>query len=132
VLAAAPDDPSAWNNLGNAYGGLGKWRDAVDCFGRAASLAPSFSFAAANQALALWQAGDRTEAERRMRALLRRYPDFADVRAALAAALWADGLEAEAEAAWSRVDDARCGLCAAVAVVVDALLWGLCVLHSFP
>jgi len=44
---------------------------------------------------------------RQMRALLRRYPDFADVRAALAAALWASGREGEAETTWERVDDPR-------------------------
>ena len=46
-----------------------------------------------------------------MRALLRRYPDFADVRAALAAALWADGARAAAETEWDRVDDPRCVAC---------------------
>ena len=45
-----------------------------------------------------------------MRALLRRYPDFADMRAALAAALWADGARAAAETEWDRVDDPRCVL----------------------
>jgi hypothetical protein len=35
--------------------GLGKWSDAVEYFGKAASLAPSFAFAAANQALAMFQ-----------------------------------------------------------------------------
>ncbi|KXZ41002.1 hypothetical protein GPECTOR_1010g279 [Gonium pectorale] len=42
-----------------------------------------------------------------MRSLLRRYPDFADMRAALAGALWAIGKEGEAESQWSRVDDPR-------------------------
>lgn len=42
-----------------------------------------------------------------MRTLLRRYPDFPDMRAALAAALWASGKEAEAEGQWSRVEDGR-------------------------
>jgi hypothetical protein len=35
-----------------------------------------------------------------MRTLLRRYPDFADMRAALAGALWSIGKEGEAESAW--------------------------------
>ena len=35
-----------------------------------------------------------------LRSLLRKYPDFPDMRAALAAALWADGLEAQAESSW--------------------------------
>ena len=34
------------------------------------------------------------------RSLCRKYPDFPDVRAALAAALWAEGLEAQAESTW--------------------------------
>jgi hypothetical protein len=42
-----------------------------------------------------------------MRALLRRYPSFVDMRAGLAAALWGAGLEGQAEAQWERVDDAR-------------------------
>lgn len=35
--------------------GLGRWDDAVECFGKAAALSPSFAFASANQALALYQ-----------------------------------------------------------------------------
>ncbi|GBF89044.1 hypothetical protein Rsub_01761 [Raphidocelis subcapitata] len=107
VLAAAPDDPSAWNNLGNANAGLGRWGEARECFGRAVALAPAFSFAAANEALALWATGEREPAIRRMRSLLRRYSDFDDVRAALAAALWADGREGDAETMWARVEDSR-------------------------
>ena len=35
-----------------------------------------------------------------MRSLLRRYPDFADMRAALTGALWSIGKEGEAESQW--------------------------------
>lgn len=35
-----------------------------------------------------------------LRCALRRYPEFPDMRAALAAALWASGKEAEAESQW--------------------------------
>lgn len=38
-----------------------------------------------------------------LRGLLRRYPDFPDMRAALAAAEWGAGLGAKAEADWVRV-----------------------------
>ena len=37
--------------------GLGRWDEAVECFGRAAALAPNFAFASANQALAMYQVG---------------------------------------------------------------------------
>ncbi len=42
------------------------------------------------------------------RSLARKYPDsFPDVRAALTAALWEAGLQAEAEAEWQRCGDPR-------------------------
>lgn len=107
VLAVAPEDPSAWNNLGNTNMGLQNWAEAERCFGKAAALAPSFSFAAANHTLALYQLGRTEEAIREMRSLLRRYPDFPDMRAALAAAQWAAGREGDAETNWERVEDPR-------------------------
>lgn len=107
VLAVAPEDPSAWNNIGNSRAGQGDWAEAARCYGRAAALAPAFSFAAANEALALYQLGQDNMAIKQMRTLLRRYPEFPDVRAALAAALWEAGLQAEAETEWQRVDDPR-------------------------
>ncbi|GAB4818025.1 hypothetical protein N2152v2_005071 [Parachlorella kessleri] len=107
VLAAAPNDPAAWNNLGNATAGAGRWGEAVGYYDKAAKLSPQFSFAQANRALALYQAGDDGQAIREMRSLLRKYPNFPDMRAALAAALWDSGEEAKAEGEWQRVDDPR-------------------------
>ncbi len=95
------------NNLGNAQAGLGQWKEAATCYGTAARLAPEFSFAAANKALALYQLGETDTAVREMRSLLRRYPGFDDVRAALTGALWALGKEGDAETNWERVDDPR-------------------------
>eukprot|EP00878_Enallax_costatus_P005296 GHUV01005563.1.p1 GENE.GHUV01005563.1~~GHUV01005563.1.p1 ORF type:complete len:364 (+),score=89.25 GHUV01005563.1:278-1369(+) len=107
VLSVAPSDPSAWNNLGNTYMGMKNWSDAEQCFAKAAQLAPAFSFAAANKTLAMFQLGKREQAIREMRTLLRRYPDFPDMRAALAAAQWAAGREGDAETNWQRVEDPR-------------------------
>lgn len=107
VLAVAPQDPVPWNNLGNTYMGMQRWSDAAECFGKASSLSPTFSFAAANKALAMYQLGNTEEAIREMRSLLRRYPDFPDMRAALAAAQWAAGREGDAETNWQRVEDIR-------------------------
>lgn len=59
VLAAEPEDPSAWNNLGNASAGLQRWGDAAEFYGKAATLSPAFSFAAANKALATYQLGEK-------------------------------------------------------------------------
>jgi tetratricopeptide (TPR) repeat protein len=109
VLRVAPDDPSGWNNLGNTLGRQQKWREARDAFARAAELAPrnAFAFAAAQRALADFQLGETEQCVRDLRALLRRFAEFDDARAALAAALWAEGLEAQAEGEWSRVGDPR-------------------------
>lgn len=63
-MAVAPDDPVPWNNLGNTYMGLRRWADAVDCFGKAVALSPTYSFAAANKALATYQLGNTEEAIR--------------------------------------------------------------------
>ena len=52
VLRAAPEDPAAWNNLGNVTMALGKYADAILYYQEAVRLAPEFSFAAANMALA--------------------------------------------------------------------------------
>lgn len=51
--------------------------------------------------------GDKEGAKRVMRNLLRKYPDFTDMRAALTAVLWEEGREGEAESEWERVQDPR-------------------------
>lgn len=107
VLLANPNDLAAWNNLGNASMGLGNWEEAERCFARAAAMSSTFSFASANHCVALFQLGRTNEAIKEMRALLRRYPDFPDTRAALVAALWSVGKEADAETNWQRVSDPR-------------------------
>jgi hypothetical protein len=45
--------------------------------------------------------GDRAEAERELRNLIRRYPLFADARAGLTALLWQKGAHGEAESNWA-------------------------------
>lgn len=107
ILDVAPEDPAAWNNLGNTNIGLGNYEAAAKYFQKASNLSPAFSFAAANRCVALFAAGDVNTSMREMRAVLRKYPDFPDTRAALTAALWSIGKEAEAETNWQRVDDIR-------------------------
>lgn len=59
--------PFLRNNLGNTNAGMGDWQAAADCFGRAAALAPAFSFAAANEAVARYQLGQDNRAIKQMR-----------------------------------------------------------------
>ena len=44
-----------------------EWQEAADYYGKAYKLAPGFSFAAANQSLALYQLGKTKEATRTMK-----------------------------------------------------------------
>lgn len=49
ILDVAPEDPAAWNNLGNTNIGMGNYQDAAKYFQRASNLSSAFSFAAANR-----------------------------------------------------------------------------------
>ena len=57
--------------------------------------------ARSSAALAAFQQGDIEDAERQLRSLIRRYPLFADARAALTALLWQRGANGEAESNWA-------------------------------
>ena len=100
VLAITPQDPVALNNRGNAKAGQKKWQEALNDYQQAADIAPSFPMARGNAALIQYQTGDRSEAIRNMRNLVRKYPMYSDMRAALAAALWVEGQQGEAESNW--------------------------------
>jgi tetratricopeptide (TPR) repeat protein len=100
VLELDPNDAMAYNNLGNAKAGQGKWEDAIAYYQKATQLASNFAFARANYALALFQIGETEEAIRTMRNIVRKYPQFPDMRAALTAALWQQGKQGEAESNW--------------------------------
>ncbi len=102
--ASARDEdvrPSALYNLGNVQGSRGDWPAARDCFVAAADARPGFAMARSSGALAAFQLGDLNEAERELRSLIRRYPLFADARAALTALLWRRGASGEAESNWA-------------------------------
>ena len=100
VLVLTPQDPVALNNRGNARAGQQKWQAALADYQEAANLAPAFPMARGNASLIQYQIGDREEAIRNMRNLVRKYPMYADMRAALAATLWVEGKQGEAESNW--------------------------------
>jgi tetratricopeptide (TPR) repeat protein len=100
VLEINPQDPIAYNNRGNAKAGQEKWQEALTDYDLAIAIAPDFALARSNASLVTYQLGDRTEAIRQMRNLVRKYPMFSDIRAALTAALWAQGNQGEAESNW--------------------------------
>lgn len=80
LLSRHPADsraPSASFTLGRVYEQLGRWADAARAFGKTRSLEPSGPLAEdalARQALALWAAGGKAQAEALGRQYLGRYP----------------------------------------------------------
>ena len=103
VLDLDPEEAGALNNRGNAEAGLGDWESAIVDYEKAADLDPEFALARVNYGLALYQTGDTQAALRVLRAVVRKYPNFPDARAALTAGLWADGQRGEAESQWVAV-----------------------------
>ncbi len=103
VLNLNPNDAMAYNNRGNAKAGKGDYNAAITDYQKAAALNPDFAIARANAALNYYQIGDDQEALKETRNLVRKYPNFPDVRAALTAILWAEGKQGAAESNWVSV-----------------------------
>ena len=101
VLERNPKDVSALYNLGNVMGSMGNWIEAKRLFSQASSSNYSIAMASSSEALAIYQLGDFELAEKKIRILIRKYPLFADARAALSALLWRKGFIGEAESNWA-------------------------------
>tara|TARA_B100000965_G_scaffold213100_1_gene178052 strand:- start:59 stop:841 length:783 start_codon:yes stop_codon:yes gene_type:complete len=99
VLNKNPKDVSALYNLGNVMGSMDNWIEAKRLFSQAAS--SNNAMASASEALSIYQLEDLELAEKKLRILIRKYPLFADPRAALSALLWRKGLTGEAESNWA-------------------------------
>ena len=100
ALEINPRDAMAYNNRGNAKAGAESWQDALTDYLKAVELEPEFALARANAALMTYQVGDRQSALQQMRNLVRKYPMFPDMRAALTAVLWGEGKQGDAESNW--------------------------------
>ncbi|MCY4331880.1 MAG: hypothetical protein OXC96_05160 [Cyanobacteria bacterium MAG CAR1_bin_15] len=103
ALTATPvkAEADALYNLGVMQGARGNWQGARCSYGAAARIQPDLILARSSQALAAMELGDLPIAEETFRQLIRRYPLFADARAALTALLWHRGLRGEAESHWA-------------------------------
>jgi len=102
------------NNLGNCKGALGDWDGAKADYLAAAKDPSMEEVARANYALALFQTGDDKAALKEARQLVRRDPQFWDMRAATTAFLWGLGDEAGAENEWEKLKNLGGGLGAAL------------------
>ncbi len=101
VLKQNPQDISASYNLGNVMGSMNNWVEAKLLFSKAAASNNANAMASSSEALAIYQLGDLELAEKKIRILIRKYPLFADARAALSALLWRKGFDGEAESNWA-------------------------------
>ena len=101
VLKKNPKDVSALYNLANVMGSMDNWIEAKRLFSQAASSNNAIAMARSSEALAIYQLGDLELAEKKIRLLIRKYPLFADARAALSALLWRKGFTGEAESNWA-------------------------------
>ena len=104
VLTREPENASALYNLGNVVGSVrGDWLQAKELFNKASIANPGDVMARSSKALASYQLNELAQAEKELRALIRKYPMFADARAALTALLWREGSLGEAESHWTAV-----------------------------
>ncbi|MEB3213793.1 MAG: tetratricopeptide repeat protein [Leptolyngbyaceae bacterium] len=100
ALEIDPENAAAFNNRGNAKGGKGDWQGAIADYTRASELNTNFVLPVVNRALALYQVGETETSIKAIKGLARKYPQFADARAALTAVLWDQGKQGEAESNW--------------------------------
>ena len=100
VISQDSKNFSALYNLANVEGSTSHWEKARDLFSKAALYNPGFAMARSSMALADLQLGNIDESEKELKKLIRRYPTFADARAALTALQWSRGKFGEAESNW--------------------------------
>ena len=105
VLSKDSKNFSALYNLGNVEGSISQWQKARDLFSKAALYNPGFAMARSSMALADFQLGNIDETEKELKNLIRRYPTFADARAALTALNWSKGEFGKAESNWIAVNE---------------------------
>ena len=100
IIVRDPENSSALYNLGNVMGAKNVWIESKALFHKASLARADFVMARSSKALACYQLNQLDEAEQELRTLIRKYPLFADGRAALSALLWRRGFVGEAESNW--------------------------------
>ena len=105
VISQDSKNFSALYNLANVEGSTSQWLKARDLFSKDALYNPGFAMARSSMALADFQLGNINESEKELKKLIRRYPTFADARAALTALSWSKGESGKAESNWIAVTE---------------------------
>ena len=105
VISKDSKNSSALYNLANVEGSTSQWEKAKDLFSKAALYNPGFAMARSSMALADYELGNIDASEKELKKLIRRYPTFADARAALTALSWSNGESGKAESNWIAVTE---------------------------
>ncbi len=105
VISQDSQNFSALYNLANVEGSTSHWEKARDLFSKAALYNPGSAMARSSMAIADFQLGNIDESEKELKKLIRRYPSFADARAALTALDWSKGESGKAESNWIAVTE---------------------------
>ena len=105
VISQDSKNSSALYNLANVENSLLQWEKARDLFSEASLYNPGFAMARSSMALADFQLGNIDASEKELKKLIRRYPTFADARAALTALNWKKGESGKAESNWIAVTE---------------------------
>ncbi|XP_024534367.1 small glutamine-rich tetratricopeptide repeat-containing protein alpha-like isoform X1 [Selaginella moellendorffii] len=92
-----PREYAAWYNLGNVDVRVKNYAAAASAYERAATLAPGIAGYRFKQALVLFQLDQVQAAKKLLQGLVRKYPNYAEAHAALAALLWKEGNRSQAE-----------------------------------
>jgi len=99
-------NPLVLNFRGNALSQLGRFEEALADYQEATDIflndgeLRQASLSRANEALALYGAGRRSESVKTMQSVIRKDPGVTDMHVALAAVYWADGNVGRAESEW--------------------------------
>ncbi|KAJ7520906.1 hypothetical protein O6H91_19G029200 [Diphasiastrum complanatum] len=97
-----PDEYAAWYNLGNVDVHVKDYPAALAAYERASTLAPGIAGYRLKQALVLFQLQKPEEASKLIQSLVRKYPNYAEAHAALAALLWSEDRRSSAEDQFSK------------------------------
>lgn len=103
LIERFPSNPATWSNRGNSRVSQNKLEEAIADFNQSIELAPNATDPYLNRGVAYEGLRRYEEVDtqiRIMRNLLRKYPMFPDIRAALTAVLWEMGKQGEAESNW--------------------------------